>query len=309
MTNNHKRTTVLIFAYNRLDSLKNLWSSLIACDDFLNRSIIIFHDGLKSRADKSSIDKWESVRNWLRDISNFENLVIRYSEKNLGLARSIFNGISETLKNENDVIVLEDDLILAKSFLTYMDSALAAYKDRKNVYSISGYSHFKTEEFLAKTSDVFLFPRPNSWGWATWSDRWDRFKLNEFDGSELTNYQRLKLFHKGGIDLPWMLRNQIKGKIDSWAIQWTWFQFNNSGYTVYPICSKVQNIGFGEDATHTSNLKGTQGEICERALNLPPDIQIDNNLIHLYRMKFKLGYFTRIKNLFWMCSLMLKVRN
>lgn len=300
---------LVIFTYNRLDSLKILWDSLMECENLGNRCIYIFHDGLKHNVLQPEREKWLNVYSWLKKLSILPNVQIRFSEINKGLANSIHTGITDILKSNNSVIVLEDDLILAKSFLTYMDSALVAYKDRKNIYSISGYSHFKSEEFLAKTSDVFLFPRPNSWGWATWSDRWERFKLNEFDGSELTNYQRLKLFQKGGIDLPWMLRNQIKSKIDSWAIQWTWFQFNNSGYTVYPICSKVQNIGFGEDATHTSNLKGAQGEICERALNLPPDLQIDSNFIQLYRKKFKLGYLTRVKNLFWMCSLMLKIRN
>ena len=48
-----------------------------------------------------------------------------------------------------------------------------------------------------------------------------------------------------------MLKNQIEGKIDSWAIRWYVSAFLKNMITLYPGQSYVQNIGFGKDSTHT----------------------------------------------------------
>ncbi len=301
------RSTVAIFAYNRLDTLQCLWNSLLTCEGIDSRSVIIFHDGLNAHTSEINQKKWQVVRDWLVSISDYPNLEIRFSDSNKGLANSIFYGVSEILSREDSVIVLEDDLILAQSFLQFMDEALHTYKNTENIYSISGYSHFKKGNWIHSNRDVFLYPRPNSWGWATWAKSWKGFQLNDYGKSDLQNYKNLKKFQCGGIDLPWMLRNQFLGKIDSWAIQWTWYQFKNNGFSVYPICSKVQNIGFGEDATHTSRMDGVQGEICEDRLELSSDLVIDEELMLKYRKYFKLGLLTRFKNLWFMTGV--RIRN
>jgi hypothetical protein len=48
-----------------------------------------------------------------------------------------------------------------------------------------------------------------------------------------------------------MLRNQMSGRINSWAIRVVYQQFLNHQVTVYPANSKVKSIGFGKEATHT----------------------------------------------------------
>ena len=302
MKNEFYKTTVVIFAYNRLENLRSLWDSLLNCEGIGNRSIVIFHDGLKDNASDEDRKKWENVKDWLTNLSGNVSIEVRFSVTNQGLAKSVHNGVSQILKTEEQVIVLEDDLLLANGFLNFMDEALQVYKDSENIFSISGYSRLnKTDSYQGK--DVFLFPRPSSWGWGTWSNRWEPFELNKFDRSELANYQRLKLFQKGGVDLTWMLRNQVLGKIDSWAIQWSWYQFINDAYSIYPICSKVQNIGSGPDATHTAKLHGLEGEICEDKLYLPADLVVDQKMISDYGKLYRIGYFSWFKNLLFLTRL------
>jgi hypothetical protein len=48
-----------------------------------------------------------------------------------------------------------------------------------------------------------------------------------------------------------MLNKQMNGKINSWAIRWCYHQFKHKLYSVYPLLSKVENIGFDKSATHT----------------------------------------------------------
>lgn len=289
---------IAIFAYNRLDSLRKLWESLLKCEHLGDRSIVVFHDGLKSNASESNREKWSNVSTWLLTLSHLPNVQIRTSENNNGLAQSIHGGVTELLNSHDSVIVLEDDLILATSFLTFMDAALVAYKNRSEIYSVSGFSHFKPGDLSLDNGGVFLYPRPNSWGWATWSDRWKGFKLNQYGAGDLKNYEQLKSFQQGGVDLPWMLRNQIKGKINSWAIQWSYYQFLNQALSLYPKCSKVQNIGFGDDATHTGKLKGPAGVLCENTLKMNPEEGSDCKA--RYYQFFKLGLITNVKSYFWL---------
>ena len=54
-------------------------------------------------------------------------------EKNFGTKKNIVNAINETFKKFNKIIVIEDDLILSKSFLYFMNFCLNNYKDKKNL--------------------------------------------------------------------------------------------------------------------------------------------------------------------------------
>ena len=47
-----------------------------------------------------------------------------------------------------------------------------------------------------------------------------------------------------------MLKDQIKGKNNSWAVRWYISVFLKDMITLYPGQSYVQNIGFDSDATH-----------------------------------------------------------
>jgi len=51
-----------------------------------------------------------------------------------------------------------------------------------------------------------------------------------------------------------MLKKQVQGRINSWAIRWVYHQFKHKQFTVFPVRSKVRNEGFGAGATHTLGL-------------------------------------------------------
>jgi GR25 family glycosyltransferase involved in LPS biosynthesis len=288
---------VVIFAYNRLGCLTQTWRSLTNCSGFEGRDIFIFQDGLKEGGES---EKWNVVNAFLKEISQLHQVQLITRNDNLGLAVSVHSGISEVLTNFETVIVLEDDLILAKDFLEFMDSALSVYKDRKDIYSISGFSHFKNHEIQ---QDVFVYQRPNSWGWATWREKWTGFELDAIPRSVLDDYSLLKEFQKGGVDLPWMLRNQFRGKINSWAIQWSFYQFKSKGFSVSPRWSKVENIGFGEDATHTKKLGNVTGKLCDSKLILNASIVEDITITKKYRAYYRLGLISRCLNKIWLSFL------
>ncbi len=117
--------------------------------------------------------------------------------------------------------------------------------------------------------DYFFLKGADCWGWATWRRGW---KIFEPDGKklleELERKQLLNEFDFGGAyHYSRMLRKQIIGKNNSWAIRWYASAFLHQKLTLYPGKSYVQNIGNDASGTHS---RGTnQFEIDKLNIKLP----------------------------------------
>lgn len=269
----------------------------MSCTGIENRSVFVFCDGLR---DKASASDRQSHNETVNIIEKYRNdwWQVEYSALNLGLAKSVYNGVTHVLNTHKSAIVLEDDLIFAKDFLLFMDECLEKFENSSGVFSISGFSHLHKKN--TGNPSVFLYPRPGSWGWATWSNRWNGFGLGRYNKSVFRNHSAMDRFDQGGADMSWMLRRCVNGKVDSWAIQWAYYQFLNGGYSVYPECSKVKNLGFRKDATHTKAAVGQNhdwieersGEICEEPIIVNENISADREKILMYSENYPLGFWT-----------------
>lgn len=243
---------IIIFSYNRPKELQMTLESLLSCIGIEKYKIIVYCDGPKNQYDNQ---KTRKVLYYLKKVQKMRPLSIIASEINKGLANSVIEGVSNVLTGNDATIVLEDDLILSPNFLIYMQQALDFYQNDKNIFSVSGYTPNITfpKDYH---KDFYFSPRASSWGWGTWKDRWETV---DWEVKSYPSFKyNLKLqwqFTKGGIDLPRMLHNQMKGKINSWAIRWVYQQYLNQQATVYPTTSKLKNTGIGAAATHTKKTK------------------------------------------------------
>lgn len=243
-----KNAPILLFCYKRLDSLQQTVKALEKCALAQESELYIFSDGAKTDKDQLQIDQ---VRSFARSIKGFKKIAIKESAKNKGLANSIIEGVTEVMKFSDRVIVLEDDLLVSGNFLAYMNQGLDFYADHSKIFSITGYT-IPVNIPKGYKYDVYYLPRASSWGWATWKNRWDGIDWEVSDFDEFSkNKKSIRAFNEGGSDLYAMLKKQMNNKIDSWAIRWSYHQFKIKSYSVYPISSKVQNIGFTSDATNT----------------------------------------------------------
>jgi hypothetical protein len=239
---------VCIFSYKRLDSLKQCIEKLKKCNLSEQTEVFIFNDGPKHTKDEIAINE---VRNYLQSVNGFKTIELIFSTTNKGLANSIITGVTLVIEKYGSVIVLEDDLIVSPNFLEYMNKSLQFYANNPVVFSISGFSlPFKIPKNF--TDDVYFLPRASSWGWASWLDRWEKIDWMITDYREFAgNKKQVKKFNEGGSDMSGMLKKQMNGAIDSWAIRWCYHQYKMKTYTAYPVISKVDNIGFTADATNT----------------------------------------------------------
>ena len=269
---------IVIFAFNRPDLLEQTLIKLVGCNNINHTEIHFFIDGPRHSRDESKILKCEAVI--IRFSKKFYKTFVHKNQKNLGLAVSLKHGITKILKAHDSVIVLEDDLLVESCFIDYMNAQLKFYKKNKSVGSISGFS---TKIPQVKYFNYF-HPRPTSWGWATWSDRWEQ-AIWSIDNTELKNLKEQKaLFNKGGEDLYRMLVNQFYGKIDSWAIYWAYTHYKHGWSASCPSKSLVLNIGFGENATHCKGINPFPSEIYSKEFNFKdidfqPVVILDENII------------------------------
>ena len=239
-----------IFVYNRPQVMDKMLKAINV--NYLSKytEAFIFSDGPKNKEDEIKV---KEVRKILFDFSNnnnFKDVQIIESEKNKGLANSIIKGVSDLINQCDRIIVLEDDLVTSKSFLTFMNDCLEFYEGNDRVWSIGGVS-YDLPSLQNYTQDVYACWRGQSWGWGTWKDRWNRVDWKVTDYAYfLRSLKRKWMFQRGGQDMIQSLKMQMNGKIDSWAIRWCYQESKENMITILPKKSLIQNIGWGDESTH-----------------------------------------------------------
>jgi hypothetical protein len=264
--------------------------------------LIIYCDAPKSAVHAEMVSE---VRQYVRQIDGFKSVTIIERENNLGLARSIINGVSQVCEERGRVIVLEDDLIVSPFFLQYMNDALVRYEDQPEVVSIHGYSY----PVSGKLPDTFFIRGADCWGWGTWKRGWDIF---EPDGAKLLadlNKRCLgKTFnYNDAYSFMNMLKDQILGINDSWAIRWHASAFLANRLTLYPGLSLVSNIGFDATGTHGGTSSGYDVELSMNSVlltNIPiVESLYARSLIEKYFRRTQAGHVLNILRLLKRCAL------
>ena len=236
---------ILLFVYNRPEHLKQLIASLQANAEAAQSMLFIYTDAARNKADEEQVNK---VREVIRHIDGFASIEVIERATNWGLARNIIGGVTEQIRRYGRVIVLEDDLVVAPYFLRFMNDALEAYKDEPQV------GHIQACDFTQDASlpDTFLIKFTGSWGWATWERAWQHFNpdgqalLNELENRRLTR----RFDFNGNYRFTRMLRRQVQGKNNSWAIRWNASLFLKDILSLNVGRSLVQNNGFDGSGTH-----------------------------------------------------------
>ena len=106
------------------------------------------------------------------------------------------------------------------------------------------------------------------------------------------------LFNRGGEDLTPMLHSQMNSKIDSWAIKWAYAHFKNDAYCVFPVHSKIKNIGTDSSGTHsdTTSKFDVMIDNDEGSARLKRELALDNELVNKLQKFNRPNLFRRIVN-------------
>lgn len=242
---------VVLFVYSRLEHTKRTIEALKCNKEAVDTELYVFCDAPNPKASKDELDEIFATHNYLKTLKNgFYQINLEISQEHRGAGKAIIRGISMVLAKRGMCIILENDMEVSPLFLEYMNKCLKAYENDKKIYGIASTSYdFRLPQWYKK--DLYLLTRTESWGWATWSDRWKDVDWDVKDFDVLNKSKRMqKEFNRGGNDLYYMLRDQMKGLTDTWDLQWAWHVFKKQGYFVYSRYCFQKNKGFDGSGRH-----------------------------------------------------------
>jgi len=238
---------IILFVFARPEHTRRTLEALAANDLAKQSDLIIYSDAARNSAE---FDRVNAVRALVHNVSGFLSVKVIERETNYGLARNIIEGVTEVCNRYCRVIVVEDDLVTSPYFLQFMNDGLEIYRDDITVASIHGYVYPLIN--INHLPETFFIRGADCWGWATWQRAWKEF---EADGQKLLNELQEKNLCKKfdqyfSSSLVNMLKGQISGKNNSWAIRWIASTYLKNMYTLYPKYSLINNIGYDGTGTH-----------------------------------------------------------
>ncbi|MDB3986944.1 glycosyltransferase [bacterium] len=232
---------IALFVYNRLNHIKKVIEALKKNLIAEKSKIYIFSDFSDSGEGQNKIKK---IRKYLRNINGFKEVNIIERKNNYGTSKNITGGLDYIFKKYNKCIILEDDILVSKNFLSQMNYFLEKFNKNKKIASIEGYMY--PVNFRKDIPDYFFLKGTGCWGWATWKRSWKNYEgsvdklLKNFSAKkELVtdfDYYNSYPYYK-------MLKKQKWSKKKSWAIRWYASNFIKDNYTIYFKNTLVKNIG------------------------------------------------------------------
>jgi len=285
---------IALFTYNRPQHTKQTVEALHKNLFAEQSNLFIFSDGPKTEKDEPKV---KEVREYLKTIKGFKNIEIIERDKNWGLANNIIDGVTKIVNEYGKIIVLEDDLVTSPYFLRFMNEALEMYRDEPNVASIHGYIYS-----IDELPETFFIRGADCWGWATWKEKWAIF---EPDGQKLLDEVKKRGLQKeadfnGSYGFTDMLKDQIKGKNNSWAVRWYFSAFLKNMLTLYPGQSYVKNIGMDAEGTHCTGETNVFDVVLNQSFSLskiePKEDLKSRAKIERFFRSIKPNIFQRIKS-------------
>jgi len=264
---------IAVFVFKRPEQTRRLLASLRANPEADETEVRVFADAARRDDEVATV---EQTRAAVR-ACGLPRLRLVERDRNMGLARSVIEGVSQLCAEHGRAVVLEDDLVVSRTFLAYANTALERYRDDDRVMHVSGYQY---DLDLGAPGDALFLPFISSWGWATWERAWRHFDplAAAATGVLADPALRRRFDLDGNYGFSAMLEAQRSGRLDSWAIRWYLSVFARSGLSLFPARSLVENAGFGAGATHTAGDEDSalfRGRAHDVAIRKLPDVAVD----------------------------------
>jgi len=132
---------------------------------------------------------------------------------------------------------------------------LLKYAPDQKVMSISATNLMADK--MPRIKESYLFSNyGGNWGWASWQRAWSAYDYDLTAWSKRSTH--LRFLRRFGYSRYLFFDSIFKvvsggNRKDIWDYQWWFHILNRGGLTIVPATNLLQNIGFGDDATHTTS--------------------------------------------------------
>lgn len=237
---------IALFAFNRPKHLARTVASLSANRLAADSDLWVFCDGPRRPDDDPLV---REVREVAAGITGFASVRLVERAANAGLAASVMAGVTQLCDSAGRAIVIEDDLVLSPYFLDFVNQGLDRFADHEQAMQVTGYMFPGVSSGLPES---FFTRLPSSWGWGTWQRAWQTMDV---DAESLLRRIRARNLGRS-MDLDCasgylnMLRVQVAGQLDSWAIRWYASMLLTGGLALRPARSLARNAGMDGSGVH-----------------------------------------------------------
>jgi hypothetical protein len=262
---NRPETTVAVFERIRIQKPKYLY---IAGDGSRNTKPNEDKLVLKTREIINKID-------WDCEVKTL------FRSENLGCGKAVSQAITWFFENEEMGIILEDDCLPDFSFFNFCEELLIKYRNDKSVMMIAGNNSL---EKIQMNSSYFFSNYPLIWGWASWRRAWKFYEFKMQNYILFKNKNKINNILRYHVQKVYWLRNfeaVYEQSLDTWDYQWILSIWDNDGFCIIPSNNLISNIGFNEDATHTTDSKNRLAKTRLHSINIlihPSKIKINKKL-------------------------------
>ena len=243
---------ILIVAFNRVDLTRSLIESL---REIAPRELFYSVDGPKNDS-QHDLNLNQQMRELVSIIDWPCSVQTLFSESNLGSGLWPYKSISWALSKSKKLLILEDDVRITKTFYELSEYCLNEFEDDKDIFAICA-SNISDTQGSEKSPQINSSKYFAGWGWAIWTDRWNKYKFEIDESYELSFFSLLKLNNFNFfISLYfWINFYRIKLKyINAWDYQINYLLFMTNMKVLKPDRNLSTNIGIGASATHTKKM-------------------------------------------------------
>lgn len=236
-----KKTPILILAFNRPDMVRKLLKKV---QEWQPDSLWVVVDGPRNESEADLVDQ---VKLCFDEIDWCSDMHTNYASENMGCHRRVSSGLDWFFLHNSQGIILEDDCIPLISFFSYCEELLKRYKNEEKITAIEGVH--RLDRRLDLNESYFFSSYYTFHGWATWSRAWKKYTDDVSDADVIIRQKFTTL--RSRLYWNWQLRRVAKGKLSSWGYRWMLSNWRTDSVSIVPITPLVENIGYGENSTHT----------------------------------------------------------
>ena len=246
------KSAVLFLIFNRPDTTRQVFEAIRIAQP---PRLYIAADGpRKERAGEAEC--CEVTRRIATDVDWPCEVITLFREENLGCKIAVSSAITWFFEQEEKGIILEDDCLPAQSFFGFCDELLIKYESDQRIMMISG--HNKQTNWKKEDNDYFFSNLGGIWGWASWRRAWSTYDI---EMKNINNFISQNGFFNLLMDIGATRRRDMEkvnsNNINAWDYQWGFARHINNGLSCVPSSNLIENIGFGIDATHTTQINNT----------------------------------------------------
>ncbi|ELX4188077.1 hypothetical protein QJ358_001476 [Vibrio vulnificus] len=238
---------ILIIAFNRYFTTEKVLNSLRGIKP---KKIYLSLDFPRA-GNSNDVEEQKKIISLFDDIDWECELKINKHKENQGCKYGPSKAIDWFFENEDKGIILEDDIVAENFFFYYCEILLEKYEFDDRVGLICG-SNFASNRDVIQGSYDFSYYN-HIWGWATWKRAWIKNEIEMDSWKQEGKGVISNIFFDVKTKKYWeyYFERAFQNRIDAWDYQWLYSCWKHKMLAILPKESLVENIGFGEDATHT----------------------------------------------------------